>query len=63
MCAEQVLINLLGCAWLFTAHMEGAEQSWLVDVGMLSSLCIAWLCLYDYDANASGPQRRILNHG
>ena len=31
--AMLVLINLMGCAWLFTAEMEGAHLSWLTDVG------------------------------
>ena len=30
-----VLVNLLGCLWLFTARCEGLDQSWLVSVGML----------------------------
>lgn len=28
-----VLINLLGCVWLFTAEAEGASISWLIEVG------------------------------
>lgn len=31
--AMMVLINLMGCAWLFTAEKEGAHDSWLTDVG------------------------------
>ena len=30
-----VLINLMGCTWLFTAESEGSGISWLTDVGML----------------------------
>ena len=30
-----VLINLMGCTWLFTAEMEGSNISWLIDVGRL----------------------------
>lgn len=28
-----VLVNLLGCLWLFTARCEGLENSWLTNVG------------------------------
>ena len=28
-----VLVNLLGCLWLFTARCEGYENSWLTEVG------------------------------
>ena len=33
MYAMAVLINLLGCVWLFTARCEGYDQSWLTSVG------------------------------
>ena len=33
MYAMAVLINLLGCAWLFTARCEGYDRSWLTSVG------------------------------
>lgn len=36
--AMLVLINLMGCAWLFTAELEGSHISWLTDVGALLSL-------------------------
>ena len=28
-----VLLNLLGCVWLFTARCEGYENSWLTSIG------------------------------
>ena len=31
--AMAVLINLMGCTWLFMAEMEGSEKSWLIEVG------------------------------
>ena len=31
--AMLVLINLMGCTWLFTAEQEGPHESWLIDVG------------------------------
>lgn len=34
-----VLINLMGCTWLFTAEMEGSGISWLIDVGMSMLAC------------------------
>ena len=34
-----VLVNLLGCLWLFTAHCEGIERSWLTRVGALPPPC------------------------
>ena len=33
--AMAVLINLMGCTWLFMAEMEGSERSWLIEVGTL----------------------------
>lgn len=30
-----VLINLMGCTWLFAAEVEGSGISWLIDVGEL----------------------------
>ena len=38
MYAMAVLINLLGCVWLFTARCEGYNQSWLTSVGDASPL-------------------------
>lgn len=36
-----VLVNLLGCLWLFTARCEGYERSWLTEVGeALLSACL-----------------------
>jgi len=34
--AMAVLINLMGCTWLFTAETEGSDRSWLIDVGTSS---------------------------
>lgn len=34
--AMLVLINLMGCAWLFVAELEGSHISWLIDVGASS---------------------------
>ena len=39
--AWAVLLNLIGCTWLYTARMEGFESSWLTSVGAPSLACRA----------------------
>jgi hypothetical protein len=44
--AKFVLINLMGCMWLFTAYSEGlSTRTWLDDVGVTSTLPLFSLLL------------------